>query len=24
VRANGRILRGLQLRREAEAAYLPQ
>lgn len=24
VRANGRVLRGLQLRREAEAAYLPQ
>jgi lysozyme len=24
VRANGRIFRGLQLRREAEAAYLPQ
>ena len=24
VRANGRILKGLQLRREAEAAYLPQ
>jgi len=24
VRASGRVLRGLQLRREAEAAYLPQ